>query len=118
DALAREETPAIWLAAWLALPLVIAVVWGLYQCEPGAAWVCGPALIITTLAALLHGSITRATLGPATGAQRAAIPGRSLLVGLIAGLTTFAATIAVLAVMLALVVASILALIAKCFGVV
>jgi hypothetical protein len=105
DAAATHENSfTIWLTAWLALPVVIAIVYGIARIEPGYAVLAGPALVIATVVTLIRGTI-RASRAKAGKGQAPGV-GSSLAVWLVTAATTFAATAAILAVIAAVLIIS------------
>lgn len=106
------NTPAavdMQLVAWLALPVSLAVIFGLYLIEPAYAVIVGPALVLGTLAALVHSTIMRKAAAPQTKTQRAVTTTTSIAVGAMTFAGTFAITMLIIVVVVAVAIISLCA---------
>jgi len=97
------------IVAWLALPVSFAVIFGLYLVEPAYAVVVGPALVLGTLASLVHSTIMRKAASPQTKAQRAVTTTTSIAVGAMTFAGTFAITMLIIVVVVAVAIISLCA---------
>jgi hypothetical protein len=104
-----ETSRELWLTAWLALPLSLAVVYGVYRWEPIFAAFVGPAIVLATLVTLLHGTLVTFAARPKNTGQRAAVAGSSALVGILTFVGTFAITALIFIVVVAFIIISLCA---------
>ena len=106
DSQRREISTTLKFAPIAAIPTVALVIYGLAIHEPGLAIVCGPAMVVATLVALVHHF-----------ANREKTWGQSLLAGLIAGaITGFATYVIAVVIFVVFIVSVLIALKEFCSG--
>lgn len=101
----RVESLDLQWAAWLALPGALAVTYGVYLVEPIYALLAGPALVIATIAALVHNLRARSAIAPGQPRPQATA-GASLAVGAVTFAGTFMATFVIFSIIAIVVIVS------------